>query len=1097
MTTETLDLIDPAVGPDPAYEATGEGGDEYEFPVSDAQGRLLVLDQLNPGTAQYNVPAAFAVRGPFDLPAFARALDALVARHESLRTVFRTAPDGTQTQLVRAAARAALTVERGVPADRVDARMRAEAARPFDPATGPLLRSTVYAVADGTHRVLLVAHHLVCDGWSLGVMLDDLSTGYREEKAGGQLVARELPLQFPDFAVWQRERLAEGAYGPAVAHWVGRLRGAPATVELPSDRPRTGARSTAGGSERFLLAAATRARLAETATACGATPFMALFAVYAAFLARLTGRDDLVVGYPASGRERPELQQTVGMLANTLALRVDLRGAPSLRELTGRIRAALAAAAPYQDAPFEAVVDALAPDRETGHDPVVQVVFAYDDDTALTLDLAGATTERVELTLDTAKFDFHLHMERWGEDLAAQFIYRSDLFEAATVRRWTGTFATLLEGLLDDPDAPLSAVEAVAHDERRLLIAQNDRLADAAAPDRLVPDLIADVAAARPDATALVCGDVRLGYRELLARADALAARLRAAGVRPGVRVGLLLPRSADQGIAALAVLRAGGAYVPLDQAHPHDRLRYMTECSGTALLVTSEATADRAAELGVPCLRVDRRDPAEAPPVPHGPAPGARDLAYVLFTSGSTGRPKGVAVEHRALVNLTMGARHSFPVTAEDRVLQFVAFGFDVAVSDLFFPWVAGAELHVPLEDERLGEALLHRLRDSRITYVFLPPSAAMLLPDITGRLPDLRTLAVGGEACPPELVARLHEPGRRIVNAYGPSEVTVYSHTADLEPGDPVVLGRSVAGARFYVLDELLRPVPVGVTGEIYITGAGLARGYIEQPGLTAERFVADPYGAPGTRMYRSGDLGRIDAHGALAYLGRSDLQVKLRGVRLELGEIESLLARHPDVVIAAAAVRGTGPEQRLVAYVVGRDGAAPDDTALRAHLGAGLPAFMVPEVFVRLDALPLSSNGKIDRSRLPEPTVTRRTPDATWTEAGTATERLVADAWARVLTVDRVGAHDNFFELGGNSTRLLRVLVALREAGADGGLSLIDLFRHPTVAALAARLDQATSAQDPPDDIDTSAVRGTERHARRTAAARRLRSRKGTPR
>lgn len=516
-----------------------------------------------------------------------------------------------------------------------------------------------------------------------------------------------------------------------------------------------------------------------------------------------------------------------------------------------------------------------------------------------------------------------------------------------------------------------------------------------------------------------------------------------------------------------------------------------MVECSGAGLLLTAGATADRAAELGVPCLRVDRPDPAEEPPVASGPAPGARDLAYVLFTSGSTGRPKGVAVEHRALVNLAMAARHSFPVTAEDRVLQFVAFGFDVAVSDLFFPWVAGAELHVPHEDERLGEALLHRLRDSRITYVFLPPSAAMLLPDVTGELPDLRTLAVGGESCPAELVERLHAPGRRIVNAYGPSEVTVYSHTGDLVPGGPVVLGRSVAGARYYVLDDRLRPVPVGVTGEIYIAGAGLARGYIGQPGLTAERFVADPYGDSGTRMYRSGDLGRVDAHGVLTYLGRSDLQVKLRGVRLELGEVESLLAAHPDVRIAAATVRGTGGEQRLVAYVVGRDGCEPPaDEALRAHLAERLPAFMVPELFVRLDELPLSSNGKIDRSRLPEPALTLRAPDASWTAADTPMERLVADVWARVLTMDRVGVHDNFFEMGGNSVRLLRVLAALRDAGVDGGLTLVDLFRHPTVASLAARLDRAHGA-----DLPDSAARGGERHHRRTAAVRRLRSRKGT--
>ncbi|MYX95115.1 amino acid adenylation domain-containing protein [Streptomyces sp. SID486] len=1084
--------------PAPAGPAADE---EYEFPVSDAQSRLLVLDQLNPGTAQYNVPAAFAVTGPFDVAAFGRALDTLVARHEALRTVFRTAPDGTQTQRVRAAAAATLTVREAVPADRADTLLRREAARPFDPAAGPLLRCTVYAVDDGTHRVLLVAHHLVCDGWSLGVVLDELGAAYRDEAAGRPHSPPGEPLQFPDYAVWRRERRAAGEYDTAVRHWVETLRGAPATLELPTDRPRPAVRSTAGGSARFPIPATVRTRLAETAAACGATPFMALFAAYAAFLARLSGRDDLVIGYPVSGREHPDLQHTVGMLAGTLALRVDVAGDPSFHELTGRVRDALRAAAPHQDAPFEAVVDALAPAREAGHDPVVQVVFSYDDDTALTLDLAGAGTRRLEVDLDTAKFDFHLHVERWGEDLAAQFIHHGDLYEAQTVRRWTRNFTVLLDGLLTDPHAPLSRLTPVAEDELRLLVAQNDRLGAAAPADRLVPDLIAEVAAARPDATALVHGTERLSYRRLLEGADALAARLRAAGVGPGSRVGLLLPRSADQGIAALAVLRAGGAYVPLDRAHPGDRLRYMLDCSGTGLLLTAEATAGQGAGLGVPCLRVDRTGPAEPPPVTDGPAPGAHDLAYVLFTSGSTGRPKGVAVEHRSLVNLTTAVRHHFPVTAADRVLQFVAFGFDVAVSDLFFPWVAGAELHVPTEDERLGESLLHRLRDSRITYVFLPPSAAMLLPDIKGQLPDLRTVAVGGEACPAELVERLHEPGRRIVNAYGPSEVSVYSHTADLTPGEPVVLGHAVAGSRCYVLDERLRPVPVGVPGEIYITGAGLARGYIERPGLTAERFVADPYGAPGTRMYRSGDLGRVDAHGVLTYLGRSDLQVKLRGVRIELGEIESLLAAHPDVRIAAAAVRGTGEEQRLAAYVVCRDGAAPpDDGTLRAHLAERLPAFMVPEVFVRLAELPLNGNGKIDRSRLPEPEVTRRAPDASGTATGTATERLVAEIWARVLTMDRVGVHDNFFDLGGNSVRLMRVLAGLREAAADGGLTLVDLFRHPTVTSLAARLDQARAADpagpaDPADPAD-SAARGRERHNRRTDA-RRLRSRKGTHR
>ncbi|UFQ18050.1 MULTISPECIES: non-ribosomal peptide synthetase [Streptomyces] len=1099
---------------DAPHPAPAPADEEYEFPVSDAQSRLLVLDRMNPGTAQYNVPAAFAVHGPFDPGALARALDAVVARHEALRTVFRTAADGSQAQIVSATGRAHVTVEKDVRAAEAADRMRADAARPFDPATGPLLRCTVYAVDDGSHRVLLVAHHLICDGWSLGVLLRDLSAAYEAQAgAGAAHPLPEPPLQYPDFAAWQRDRQAEGAYAEAVAHWAGRLRGAPDVVSPPLDRPRPAVRSAAGGSAGFLLDAGLRARLAGAARARGATPFMALFAAYAAFLGRLTGRDDLVIGFPVSGRDRPELQEMVGMLTNTLALRVDLSGDPSYGELIDRVRAELLAGQPYQDAPFESVVDALAPPRDTSHDPVVQLVFAYDDDTDFSLALPGARVERLELALDTAKFDFHLHVERWeegdsgGAALAARFIYRADLFEATTVRAWARNFRTLLDAALTRPDAPLSTLDAVPAEERRRAVAAADRTAGAAPVDRLVPDLIADVAAARPDATALVCGDVRLTYRELLGRADALAARLRAAGVRPGFRVGLLLPRSPEMGIAALAVLRAGGAYVPLDRAHPHARLAHMAETSGTGLLLTAAETAAQGERLGIPCLRADAPGATRptAPPQPAA-APAPDDLAYVLFTSGSTGVPKGVAVEHRALANLTGAVRHAFPVTADDRVLQCVSFGFDVAVSDLFFPWVAGAELHIARDDERLGDALHARLRDSRITYVFLPPSAAMLLPDSaggSGGLPHLRTLAVGGEACPAELVERLSAPGRRIVNAYGPSEATVYATTADLEPGEPVVIGAPVPGARVYVLDARLRTVPTGVTGEVYIAGASLARGYIGRPGLTAERFVADPYGPPGTRMYRTGDLARVDARGRLHYLGRSDSQVKLRGIRIELGEIEALLAGSPDVAVAAAAVHGGGAEQRLVAYVVPRDGATPSDEALRAHLAERLPGYMLPEEYVRLDALPLNRSGKIDRPRLPAPGAERRASRRTYVAARTATERRVADVWARVLTLDRVGVHDNFFELGGNSVRLVSVLDALRATAAAGpetpvDLTLVDLFRHPTVASIAAHLDRATG--EAPATATAAERRGGERRARQTAAAQRLRSsrsRKGTSR
>ncbi len=1058
---------------------------EYEFPASDAQSRLLVLDRMNPGTAQYNVPAAYAVHGPFDVAAFGRALDGLVARHESLRTVVRTAGDGTAVQIVAAHARAALTIERAVPASDVAGRMRAEAARPFDPATGPLLRCTVYGVDDGSHRILLVAHHLVCDGWSLGVLLRELSTTYENETKGLPTDLPELPLQFPDFAAWQRERQENGEYDRSVAHWTESLRGAPETVPLPLDRPRGAVRSSAGGTERFTLPGGVRERIAGAARARGGTPFMALFAAWAAFVGRLSNTDDLVIGFPVSGRDRPELQDMVGMLTNTLALRVDLSGDPSYHQLIDRLRASLLQSQPYQDAPFEAVVNAVAPAREISHDPVVQVVFGYDDDTELSLRLAGAEVERVPLVLDTAKFDFHLQVERWGDDLAAYLIYRSEVFEAATVRSWVRCFETLLEGLLGSPDAPLSSIDMVPAPPRGADPAPTHSPVDLRR-ETMVPDLIADQAAAHPNTTALVCGDLRLTYRELLDRADHLAARLRAQGVRRGDRVGLLLPRGADMAIAALAVLRAGGAYVPLDPAHPPARLAYMITNSGTTLLLTAAATTGLAGT-DVPELRADE-DP-ETPVSGDIPVPCAPDdLAYVLYTSGSTGVPKGVAVEHRALHNLAVNVRPVFPVTENDRVLQFVSFGFDVAVSDLFFPWVAGAELHIAQEDERLGEALQARLKDSRITYVFLPPSAAMTLPRTPGALPELRTLAVGGEACPAELVERLGEPGRRIVNAYGPSEATVYSTTAELTPGEPVVIGHAVPGTRAYVLDGRLRPVPVGVTGELYVAGASLARGYIGRPGMTAERFVADPYGPPGSRMYRTGDLCRIDVHGVLHYLGRGDSQVKLRGYRIELGEIEALLASHPDVTVAAAAVRGTGAGQRLVAYVVAAS-EVPDET-LRAHLAERLPGYMLPEIFVHLPELPLNRSGKIDRSRLPEPPDRRPRLTESYAAPRTGAERRVAEVWQRVLTLDRVGVHDNFFDLGGNSVRLLAVLSALHEHPDFRELTLIDLFRHPTVAAIAAHLDSPARPAAPHED---AARRGSDRRA----ALHKLRTRKGTTR
>ena len=641
------------------------------------------------------------------------------------------------------------------------------------------------------------------------------------------------------------------------------------------------------------------------------------------------------------------------------------------------------------------------------------------------------------------------------------------------------------------PDQPVTAVSMLSGPGRAQVLRGFNRTA-AAVPDCFAHDLVARRAAERPDATALVHGGTRLSYRELLARADQLAARLRAAGVGPEVAVGLCLPRSADMGIAALAVLRAGGAYVPLDPEQPSARLRYMLADCGARLVIAAQQTAGLVAASGVrTAVLADGAGEFAAPPEPLGRPVGRTalapaNIAYILYTSGSTGMPKGVMVEHRALTNLVTGIGPQFPLTAGDRVLQYVSFGFDVAVADFLCTWTAGAELHIASSGERLGDALFARLRDSRTSFVFLPPAAAQSLPCPPGALPCLRTMAVGGAPFPPELAARWSGPGRRVLNVYGPAETTVFATAGQPGPGQQVTIGGSLANTRAYVLDRRLNPVPVGVTGEVYLAGAGVARGYAGRPGLTAERFIADPFGAQGSRLYRTGDLARYTADGELVFDGRADTQVKIRGFRVELGEIEAVLAAHTGVAAAAAVALGTGHEQRLVAYVEGRgSSAAPAYGELRAWLADRLPEYMLPSAIVALDRLPLNPNGKVDRARLPAPPTARPETGHPYVAPSTATERLLAGIWQRVLGLDSVGVHDNFFDIGGNSVRLLAVLAALADrapgAGRDGP-TLVDLFRCPNVAALASWLDRPDE-QEP--DRDAALRRGRGRRELLTGA------------
>ncbi|HEV2639876.1 MAG TPA: amino acid adenylation domain-containing protein [Actinocrinis sp.] len=1078
----------------PESEGPGpENPDVYEFPASPAQSRLLMLERLSPATAQYNVPVAFRVSGPFDHAAFAAALDLVVARHESLRTTFRTVGD-QEIQAVAAFAKAEVRVLDVSCEAEADDAVTAEARRPFDLEHGPLLRSVVYRLPDGSHRVLLAMHHLICDGWSLRILLEELAIGYRAALTGRPAGLPALAIQYPDYSAWQERRLADGEFAEAVEHWRRSLDGAPLTPILPTDRPRPAVQTSAAESERVVLPPDLHERLARTARSAGATQYTVMLAAFAVLLSRLSGRTDVVVGTPAAGRDHPDLQRVVGFLTTTLALRIDLSGPPTFAELLLRVRDRLSGAHQYQDAPFESVVEAVAGQRDPSHDPVVQVVFTYDD-TEYPLDLHGAQTERLPLTLRAAKADLVMYTERWAADTVIQFDYRSDLFDPATVRHWLRNFLVLLDHLLDRPELPVDSAALLDDAQRRQMLRSWNSAAQTV-PSGLVTDLIAEQAATRPDAVALVCDGTTLTYAELLARADRLADGLRAAGVGPEVPVGVCLGRTAEMVIAALAVLRAGGVYLALEVTLPQARLMHVLEDTGIRLILTGPQTAGRLPDLGVEVAEVadaatdfvNRPTSGSANPSAQRPTTPA-NAAYIIYTSGSTGVPKGVLVGHRSLMNATVAARDWQRLTPESRVLQQASYAFDISVLDVFATWIAGAALHIATDDERIGEALYARLREDRITHLFITPTAVMSLPCPPDALEDLTELAVGGEPSPDELVRRWTTARRRVVNAYGPAEAAVVSTTGLLVPDAPVVIGRPVPNYRVYILDSHLQPAPVGVAGEIYLSGEGLARGYVNRPGPTAERFVADPFGPPGTRMYRSGDLARYDAAGRIHYLGRTDGQVKLRGFRIELGEIETVLAGHPKVAAAAATVRGGATDPHLVGYLVPADPADPPQTAeLRARLADRLPGYMVPDVFVQLAELPTNNSGKVDRSRLPDPPTARPDTGRRYVQPSTPAEVRVARIWAQVLGIDEIGRHDNFFDIGGNSLRLLAVHAALREEAGPGGeaIALVDLFRFPDVATLAARLDQAAA----PPPAAAARRHGDERRRRladRTAAAR----------
>jgi amino acid adenylation domain-containing protein len=1090
--------------------AAGEGSAESPLagiagdgpaPLSFAQQRLWFLAQLDPASSVYNIPAAVRLRGALDVLALRRALSKIVRRHETLRTTFRLEGDEPR-QVVGEAAEVPLpSVDlRGLgPGAEGEAQRLAleEAARPFDLQAGPVFRALLLRLSEDGHRLLANMHHIVSDGWSLGVFVRELAALY------SRAALPELPVRYRDVAVWQRTRLEDGR---DLAFWRDELRGLPPGLDLPTDRPRPPVQTYRGAARPFALDAAATERLRQLARSEGATLFMALLAGFQALLARWSGQEDLAVGTPVAGRTRVELEGLIGFFVNTLVLRGDLSGDPDSRTLIYRARERFLAAQAHQELPFEKLVEELKPERNLARPPLFQVLLVLQNLPRTPLVLPGLEVISEAVDTGTAKLELQLTLEEKDGALAGTLDYNRDLFESPAMDRFLGHLGTLLAAAVAEPERPAGELPILSAAERAQLVAWNATEVDYPEGATL-PVLFAAQADWTPEAVAVRFEGESLTYRELDERSSRLAWHLRGLGVGPDVVVGVALERSLELIVALYAVHKAGGAYLPLDLSHPDERLGRMVEDSGAMVVVTLEAYRTRFAGphplapspapppslrgrggisssegggaplpgredggagegMGVRVLCLDTEheviaaEPTTRPPLEiHGD-----HLAYVIFTSGSTGAPKGAMNTHAAIANRLLWMQDAYRLDASDHVLQKTPSTFDVSVWEFFWPLLVGARLVVARpEGHRDPSYLLRTLIEEEITVLHFVPSMLQVFLEEPGveQATGVRQVMASGEALPADLARRFFErlPGARLHNLYGPTEaaVDVTAWTCEPDSAEAVIpIGRPIANLEIRILDRLARPVPVGAPGELCIGGAGLARGYLGRPDLTADRFVPDPE-RTGGRLYRTGDLARWRADGWLEYLGRIDHQVKIRGMRIEPGEIEAALAAFPAVRDAVVLARQDRPgDRRLVAYLVvdltSGDGVLPLDE-LRGFLRERLPEPLVPSAFVLLDALPLTANGKLDRRALPAPE--SGPADAPAVLPRTETEEAIAAAWREALGLESVGVDDSFFDIGGHS--LLVVQVHRRLIPLFPGLAVVDLFRYPTISALAGYLSR----------------------------------------
>ncbi len=1035
------------------------------LPLSFAQQRLWFLDQFTPDLPVYNSPLPLRLRGPLDVDVLGHALTRLVERHEILRTRYLS-ENGVPYQVIdpppeRVAMEIADLSELPV-TDREERMVELvveHGRRLFDLAVDPALRPVLIVLGERDHVVMLCMHHITTDGWSSGIVMRELVALYAALLSHTAPRLPDLAIQYVDHAAWQRDRLTGAELDRQLEFWTSKLADLP-VLDFPTDRPRPSNPSWVGSSFSTTLPEELRSGVTAMARTEQVTMLTVLFTAFTAVLARYTDQFDVTVGSVFSGRTRSEIEPLIGFFSNSLVMRSDLSGDPSFRQLLARTNELVLGAHLNQDLPFGKVVDALRPERDPSRNPLFQISFTLQAAQGDGADLGDLQVEFLPLAPGTSRFDFAFQLNEQPPDGFKVWIeYSTELFDQARMDRLIEHYGNVLRAVIGNPELPLSQLPLMGAEERAAVLVAANRT-DRPGSGALLHELFEAHVLARPQHPALRFAGEDVSYHELNVRANRIAHQLRSLDVGPDTVVGILLERGPDLPAAQLGILKAGGAYLPLDPTYPDSRIAFqVADAHCPAVLTTSELAARLPADTTAICLDDEqvRAGLAALPEDNPSRLGGPDNLAYLIYTSGSTGRPKGVLVEHRSVVNFTELIIDEFEVTPQFRVLQFANPAFDVSVFEIFSALCGGATLiQAPRGTLHDPTALAGLIRDERVTMADIPPSILALLDGDS--LPDLKVLYVGLERYPGETVNRWNPEYRQFCNGYGPTEATVacINYTCPHEPfTDSPPIGVPLANYQAYVLDRRGEPVPVGVGGELYVGGTGVARGYLNRPGLTAERFVPDPFGSrPGGRLYRTGDLVRWREDGNLEFLGRVDNQIKIRGLRIEPAEIEHALTAHPGIQQAAVLTHTPdGGDIQLVAYVTVVPGSAPSVEEVRAHLSGELPPSMVPAAYVVLESLPLTASGKLDRAKLPAPTAG---PSVDYVEPATPTQQTLASIWRELLRVERIGVHDSFFALGGNSLQATQLVSRIRDE-FDVTLDLRALFGNATVEALAELVEE----------------------------------------